>query len=461
MIKTNTEFEKEMTDLLLMFYGHQIEEDVFHVENSEEKLYEKIQFKGKTFEFSFDLPKGDELRKKSLRKRRALFSLYSALEQTENRSLPWGSFTGIRPTALARNAIESGETKEHLITEFLQKEYAFSNEKALLVAKTIKNQRGIIKNDNLIDFYVNIPICPSRCHYCSFISNELEQVKNLVEPYLDCLIKEIRQMRELIAERSLIVRNVYVGGGTPSVLDENQLDRLLNELKFSATEFTVECGRPETITEEKLDVLVKHHVDRICINPQTFSTATLKRIGRKHTVADVLNAYTIAIERGLKVNMDMIVGLPGESPQTIKKSLQSVLDLFPNNITIHTLSLKRGSLLFGNFKQIEFKDFNKLLSFCENKLMNSGYKPYYIYRQKYQIGALENVGFFRDNDICQFNIDSMEDTSSVIAVGAGAITKRVFNYENKIERHANVKFIKDYIERIDEMIEKKKILFKN
>ena len=461
MIKTNTEFEKEMTDLLNMFYGKQVEEDVFHVEICEEKLYERVEIKGKTFEYSFDLPQGDELRKKSLRKRRALFSLYSALEKTENRSLPWGSFTGIRPTALARNAIESGETKEHLITEFLQKEYAFSNEKALLVAKTIKNQRGIIKNDNLIDFYVNIPICPSRCLYCSFISNELKQVKNLVEPYLDCLIKEIRQMRELIAERSLIVRNVYVGGGTPSVLDENQLDRLLNELKFSATELTVECGRPETITESKLDVLVKHHVNRICINPQTFSPSTLKRIGRNHTVADVLKAYSLAIERGLKVNMDMIVGLPGEKPQTIKKTLQSLLELYPNNITIHTLSLKRGSLLFDKFEPIEFKDFNKLLSYCENKLMNSGYKPYYIYRQKYQIGALENVGFFRDNDICQFNIDSMEDTSSVIAVGAGAITKRVFNYENKIERQANVKFIKDYIERIDEMIEKKKILFKN
>lgn len=461
MIKTNTEFEKEMTDLLIMFYGHEIEDEIFHFEFCDDKLHEKVQIREKTYEYSFDLPQGDELHKKSLRKRRALFSLYSALEKTENRSLPWGSFTGIRPTALARNAIESGETKEHLITEFLQKEYSFSNEKALLVSKTIKNQRGIIKNDNLIDFYVNIPICPSRCHYCSFISSELEHVKNLVEPYLDCLIKEIRQMRELIAEKSLIVRNVYVGGGTPSVLNENQLDRLLNELKFSVGEFTVECGRPETITPEKLDVLAKHNVTRICINPQTFSLATLKRIGRKHTVSDVLNAYALAIERGFKVNMDMIVGLPGEKPQTIKKTLKSLLDLNPNNITIHTLSLKRGSILFDKFEPMEFKDYNKLLSYCENELLSHGYKPYYIYRQKYQIGALENVGFFRDNDICQFNIDSMEDTSSILAVGAGAISKRVFNDENKIERQANVKFIQDYIQRIDEMIEKKKILFKN
>ena len=461
MIKTNTEFEKDMTDLLVMFFGENPEEEFCHTEICNGKLFEKIEARGQTFGYEFPLPEGSELKKKSLRKRRALFSLYKTLETLEGRSLPWGSFTGIRPTALARGAVESGEVKEHLIPEFLQEEYAISREKALLVAKTLKNQHGIIRNDNLIDFYVNIPICPSRCLYCSFISNEYDRVKNLIEPYIDCLIKEIREMRKLMSDKALLVRNVYVGGGTPSVLSAEQLDRVLSELSFASTEFTVECGRPETITREKLEVLEKHGVGRICINPQTFSQATLKRIGRNHTKEDVFNAYALALEKGFKVNMDMIIGLPGEKAPTIKKTLSALLDLYPNNITLHTLSLKRGSSLFDSHEPLGFKNLSALLSQCEKILMDSGYKPYYIYRQKYQLGALENVGFFRDNDICQFNIDSMEETASVIAVGAGAISKRVFNLQNRIERQANVKFIQDYIERIDEMIEKKKNLFES
>lgn len=461
MIKTNSEFKKELDDLLIMFYDQDSVMDIVHEEMRAGKLFEIFKCHGKTFEYEYDDPTGSELRQKSLRKRYALLSLYKMLVKMEGRTLPWGSFTGIRPTALARTGIESGETKQHTVTEFLEKEFMISNEKAVLVSKILKNQKGIIRNDHLIDFYVNIPICPSRCLYCSFISNELKQVKNLVEPYIDCVIKEIKAMKKLIFDKALIVRTIYIGGGTPSVLEPSQLDRLLDELTFPVNEFTVECGRPETITKEKLDVLEKHGVTRICINPQTFSDATLKRIGRLHKKADVFNAYALAIEKGFKVNMDFIVGLPGEKAGTITKTLSTLLDLAPNNITLHTLSLKRGSALFENHEQLGFKNLNKVISKCESDLMNAGYKPYYLYRQKYQLGGLENVGFFRDEDLCQFNIDSMEETASIIAVGANAITKRVFSIENRIEREPNVKFIKDYIERVDEMIERKIKLFEN
>lgn len=461
MIETNTEFKKDFEEMLVMFFDRDFDMQIFHEQMRAGKLYEIFKADGKTFEYEFVDPVGSELVQKSLRKRYALLGLYQTLVALTGKTLPWGSFTGIRPTALARHAIESGEAKEYAVTEFLEREFKISHEKASLVSKILKNQRGIIQNDHLVDFYVNIPICPSRCLYCSFISNELSQVKNLIEPYIDCLIKEIRAMKAMIADKALIVRNIYVGGGTPSVLEPQQLDRLLSEVTFPVNEFTVECGRPETITQEKLDVLEKHGVNRICINPQTFSDATLKRIGRKHTKTDVFNAYSLALEKGFKVNMDMIVGLPGEKSAAVKKTLSTLLDLYPNNITIHTLSLKRGSNLFDSHEELGFKNLSKLLSQSENLLMDAGYKPYYLYRQKYQLGGLENVGFFRDNDICRFNIDSMEETSSIIAVGAGAITKRIFSIENRIEREANVKFIKDYIERIDEMIQRKRKLFEN
>ena len=459
MIKTNTEFQKEMEELAVVFYGNDFSVEIVHNEEIYNKLYEKIVVNGENFEFDYPLPEGNQLKTKSIRKRRVLYSLYMVLSKIEKKVLPWGSFTGIRPTALARNLIESGEVKDYLIVEYLQNEYAISYEKALLVSKILKNQKGIIRNDNLVDFYVNIPICPSRCVYCSFISSELSKVNNLVEKYLDCLIKEIKAVRKIITEKSLIVRNVYIGGGTPSVLTAEQLERLLGEVKFSTNEFTVECGRPDTITEEKLDVLKKCGVTRICINPQTFSNMTLKRIGRKHTKEDVFSAYSLAIEKGFKVNMDIIIGLPGEKEFTINKTINTLLDLYPNNLTIHTLSLKRGSDLFFNNEFLGINNIEKILSKAEKTVMNAGYKPYYLYRQKYQLSSLENVGFYRDNDICQFNIDSMEETSTIIAVGAGAITKRVFNLENKIERQANVKFIDDYIKKIDEMIAKKQNLF--
>lgn len=394
-------------------------------------------------------------------KKYSKINLYEALSNYYNKTFEWGSLTGVRPTKVAYKLLESG-TDPVFLKEKLMAEYKISENKAKLIVEIIKNQKSIIKNDNLVDVYVNIPICPSRCKYCSFISAEISAVKDIVESYISSLKKEISAVKELIREKSLIVRSVYVGGGTPSVLSAQQLESLLSELNFNVSEFTVECGRPDTISREKLEVLKKYNVTRICVNPQTFVEKTLKAIGRKHTVKDVLSAYSLAMEFGFDVNIDLIAGLEGETFSNFKKSLNYAIEMAPQNITVHTLAVKRGSNLFdeqekqNNSHELEVK---KMIDFAQDRLFAEGYKPYYIYRQKHTPLGLENVGFSQKGKACLFNIDSMEDTCSIIACGANAVSKRVFHLENRIERNDNVKFLQDYISRIDEMIERKRELF--
>lgn len=461
----NDEIEKDMQDLVNLFYE---EEDhpfsiVHQSEIDGEKLVSKIFVaceEGKK-EYIKDFTVGkniDNLLKKSLTKRHFKNHLYEVLSFVSKKALPWGSLTGVRPTKFARDLVERGEIKPHLISEVLVRDYHVGNDKAKLVVKVLKNQKCIIKNDKLVDLFINIPICPTRCNYCSFISNEFSAVKDKIESYLDCALKELEAMKKVIAEKSYIVRTIYIGGGTPTILSAQQLERLLSHIGFSVTEFTVECGRADTITREKLEILKKYGVSRISINPQTFCESTLKRIGRKTTNKQVFDAYMLAMEYDFVVNMDIIAGLSEERLGIFKRTLNTLLELYPHNITVHTLSVKNAAQIRG--EEIKYKnDVPKMVEFAEKTLTESGYKPYYLYRQKHQVGGLENVGYFRDDHVCIFNIDSMEDTSSVIAIGAGAISKRVFNLENRIERQPNCKFIGDYIDRIDEMIEKKFLFF--
>lgn len=404
----------------------------------------------------FTIPVGlSALREKSVIKSFFKNHLYQVLSSLTKKVLPWGSLTGVRPCKFMREMVERGEIKEHIVPEVLMKEYFVNEDKAKLVYEIMKHQKCIIKNDKLVDLFINIPICPTRCNYCSFISNELCKVADKVDKYLDCLLKELKAVKELIAEKSYIVRTIYIGGGTPTVLTAKQLDRLLGEINYPVSEFTVECGRADTITREKLEILKRHNVNRISINPQTFCETTLKRIGRKQTNKQILEAYMLAMEYDFIVNMDMIAGLPGEKLGIFKRSINTLLELAPQNITVHTLTIKNGAPLKEDKSQISQRDVPKMIDYAESVLQENGYKPYYIYRQKHQIGGLENVGYFRDGHVCIFNIDSMEDVSSIIGVGAGAISKRVFNLENRLERQPNCKFIEDYIARIDEMVEKK------
>lgn len=398
-----------------------------------------------------------ELEQKRYVKRAVKNQLYNILSKKFNKTLPWGSLTGIRPTKVGYELLESGVDK-YFIKEALMKDYNVSESKALLVAQIIKNQTCIIKNDNLVDLYINIPFCPSKCSYCSFISSEYKQVEKIIPDYINALIKEIRATKKLIEEKTYIVKTIYIGGGTPTVLSASDLELILQELTFGVNEFTVECGRPDTITKEKLDVLQKYGVTRISINPQTFVDSTLKRIGRKHSTEDVINAYKLALNYNFSINMDLIAGLPGESLRGFKKSIQTVLDLYPDNITIHTLAIKKGSTLALEDTKNENEITEKMVTFGQEQMTKSGYKPYYMYKLKNQNAGLENVGFFREK-VCQFNIDSMEETATILACGANAITKRVYVDENRIERQANVKFATDYISRIDEMITRKRELF--
>ncbi len=466
----NEEYLVEFQDLAKLFGVEEVSDEelsLVHAETQQGEEFESVfnlikdgGAKEYSFKYQVDL-KLSPLRQKSYRKRKVQNQLYTILNKELGRSLPWGSLTGVRPTKFARDLIEYGEIKEsYLVPEILNRDYFVSMDKARLVGQIIKNQKGIIRNDNLIDLYINIPICPTRCVYCSFISSELSKVAGKVEKYIDCIIKEIDCVKEIIKNKSFIVRNIYMGGGTPSVLTASQLDRVLGQINFPVNEFTVECGRPDTITPEKLDVLKKQGVTRISINPQTFCEATLKRIGRKQKNVEVLQAYTYALERDFIVNMDIIAGLPGEKLGIFKRTVNTLLELQPHNITVHTLSIKNGSSLSNENEKVDDKDVLKMLDYAEEALYKNGYKPYYLYRQKNQLKGLENVGYYRDDYACMFNIESMEETNTIIGIGAGAISKRIFNLERKLERLPNVKFIEDYIDRFDEMLEKKREFFK-
>ncbi len=464
MIITDTEEMKYELQPLLDYFQTDVTIEFFATEE-QGKINNRFcydpQGQNHIYQYSFLIDENlTDLHKKSLKKRITKNQLYTILSKELNKTLPWGSLTGVRPTKLARDLIEYGEMKAYTVAEILERDYFVSKDKAELVANIMKNQKCIIRNDNLVDLYVNIPICPTRCSYCSFISSELSMVKDMVDKYIEVLIKELNAVKEIIKQKAYIVRTIYIGGGTPSVLTAKQLEKLLQELNFPVTEFTVECGRADTITSEKLEVLKNNGVTRISINPQTFCEATLKRIGRKQKNSEVLNAYQLALEKNFIVNMDLIAGLPGEKLGIFKRTINTAIELFPDNITVHTLSLKKGSLLYDEQEKVHIKDVEDMIKYASSTLEKNGYKPYYIYRQKHQLSGLENVGYYRDNSVCIFNIDSMEETNTIIGVGANAISKRVYNIENKIERQANVKFLKDYIERIDDIIEKKKEFFK-
>lgn len=387
---------------------------------------------------------------------------YDCLSAHYEKNMPWGALTGIRPTKLAFELSMAGNNIFE-VRNILQERYRVSFEKANLAIKVLLNQKSLDYDENEVCLYINIPFCTSKCSYCSFISAEIDKIKQYVSPYVDCLIKEIKETLTLIYKKHYWVKAIYIGGGTPTSLPLEELDRLLDSLVFpyDIKEFTVEAGRPDTITKEKLDILKKHNVTRISVNPQTFNDAILKKIGRNHTSAQTFEAYKLACNYDFKINMDLIAGLPGDTLKGFKETVNTALELAPDNLTIHTLALKRASEFAIKNEDIFKKPLTeKMIDYAEETIEKSGYEPYYLYRQKNQVGNLENVGYFFGDSKCVFNIDSMEEKSTILACGANAISKRIFPRENRIERHANIKDIPIYIERIDEMIEKKKELFK-
>lgn len=391
-------------------------------------------------------------------KKKAKALLYKVLSKKTGKSFKYGALTGIRPTKLFYDLLN-----EHKVLckvrRILKNEYFVSKDAINLLESIVKNQ-NYVKNDSIVDLYINIPFCTSKCYYCSFISMPLAKCKQYVKPYIDALKQDILDALGIIEKNRYSIGSIYMGGGTPTALSADELEEILKLLP-KVNEFTVECGRPDTITKDKLEVLEKYGVTRISVNPQTFNDKTLKEIGRNHTSAETEEIYNLARKFSFDINMDLIAGLGNESFNDFKFSLDKALSFKPDNITVHTLCKKRASSLNLDGGETSGQDeVEKMVEYSIKQIIGNGYLPYYLYKQKNAIANLENIGYAKPGKFCEFNIDSMEEIRTIIACGANAISKKYTIKSNRIERFAFVKEPKEYIERLDEALIKRRELFK-
>lgn len=407
---------------------------------------------------------GDALLEKRYHKRLIKQTLYDALTAATGKTPPWGSLTGIRPTRLLYEAMGRGLTLSEAEEE-TREQFSVREDKAELLKEIVSVQMEMPQPENTdVDLYVGIPFCVSRCAYCSFLSGEVGKGKEL-PPYVEALEKEIGATLSLMEEKGLSPRAFYMGGGTPTALSAEQLERVLAACQpfiRKAREVTVEAGRPDTIDRDKLSVIRTAGAGRISINPQTMHDETLVRIGRRHTTAQTEKAYALAREAGFHhINMDLIAGLPGENLDMFRQTLEWSRALSPESLTVHTLSIKRSSLLHLWEAQLPDGDMVGDMVDCGRREAKArGMRPYYLYRQKYMAGNLENVGYALPGHECLYNVDMMEETGHVLAVGAGAISKRVDVKKGRIERAPNVSDVSHYIARTDEMIRRKADLWR-
>lgn len=401
-------------------------------------------------------------------------TLYTKLSAQLNKTLPWGYLTGVRPSKIAYTLLEKGADREQILEEFTKK-HLVSEKKAQLALQVAQTEKSILEKmdyKNGYSLYIGIPFCPTTCLYCSFTSYSLAAYQSKVQPYLEALLKEMKYVSEALRGRRL--DTVYFGGGTPTTLSAGQLDMLLTELErqfdlSACRELTVEAGRPDSITYEKLCVLKAHHVDRISINPQTMNQQTLDLIGRRHTVEQIEEAFALAGKAGLdNINMDMILGLPGENKEMVQHTLEKIKALAPESLTVHSLAIKRAAALNiwrEKYLDLQMDNSDEIVSMAADYAHQMGHQPYYMYRQKNMAGNFENVGYSKPGLECIYNILIMEEKQTIIAMGAGASTKIVFQNETeggqagRIERIENVKDVTNYIQRIDEMIERKRKFF--
>ncbi len=389
-------------------------------------------------------------------------SFYRAALRSGKPQPVWGSLTGIRPGKLLSNLLESGLDEAAALKSFRQ-DYDVSPERAALCLDTahagLSCQRSLQERD--ICLYVGIPFCPTRCSYCSFVSQSVQKSMKLIPRYLEALHQEIKATGAVVGKLGLRPIALYLGGGTPTTLSARQLDDLFKQLKdafdFGALrEITVEAGRPDTITAEKLLVLKSHGVTRVSVNPQTMDDEVLEAIGRKHTAQDVLDALDLVRSAdGFQVNMDLIAGLPKDTYEGFKRTLDSVVALSPENITVHTLALKKGSeIMLGDIRRPSAQEVGEMLDYGNRALFSAGYKPYYLYRQKYMSGGFENVGWQRSDTENIYNICIMEELCSIISMGGGASTKLCVG-GGRIERMFDPKYPTEYIENIDKIVSEK------
>ncbi|HBI64893.1 MAG TPA: coproporphyrinogen dehydrogenase HemZ [Clostridiales bacterium] len=364
----------------------------------------------------------------------------------------WGALTGVRPAKFARSFLEQGMTPAEVAALMTETYHVTPARRALAIrcaglALDYKNKQ----NPRDISVYIGIPFCPSRCSYCSFVSHDIERAGALMADYLDTLCAEIIHTGEILRQADLHIVSMYIGGGTPTTLSAEQLERLLSTVESAfdlhdLTEFTVEAGRPDTITEQKLRTLARHGVGRISINPQSMNDAVLEKIGRKHSAQQVLDAYHLARSIGFDaINMDTIAGLDGDTPDSFARTMDALIALEPENITVHTLAAKRGAEQHDRARNVRKQDtVRQMLDIAAKKLTAAGYSPYYLYRQKFMAGGFENVGWCRLGYECRYNIYMMEELHTIVSLGAGGMTKLVDADGKKIQRMNNPKYPYEY-----------------
>ena len=377
----------------------------------------------------------------------------------------WGALSGVRPTKLTTRCLLAGGTPKEADRLLEQTFFVSPERRKLCVAAsgfTVQAARLLEPGD--VSVYVGIPFCPTRCAYCSFVSQTAGSAGKLLSPYLDCLLREVETVGETLRRTGKHVRTLYIGGGTPTVLSAEQIRLLMEQInrhfdRSRLIEYTVEGGRPDTLDLEKLTLIRSLGANRMSINPQTMNDRVLENVGRRHTAADVERAFGQAVSAGFtSINMDLIAGLPGDDPAGFADSLDRVLALKPSNVTVHTLALKKGADLFANRGGLPSQEaVETMVRHANETLTARGYAPYYLYRQKYMSGSLENVGWCRDGDLCLYNIYMMEELHSILALGGGAVSKRMLS-ETKLERQCNPKYPKEYVERIEDILRAKREL---
>ncbi len=479
---TNESFEQDIRPLLKSFFPKEEQQVFFGALDTEQMdftymlsgIWEEERFVLTLYKDSdVSSPVRTEVQQVALSDRkkyrdeikRAVYRMLSAETGT---SLPWGTLTGIRPVKQVLERLEAGDS-EASIDAFLQEEYYCSEEKralSLAVARKENELLTAIDYKNSYSLYVGIPFCPTTCLYCSFTSYPLARFGHQTGAYVEALKKEIKASAKLLSEKRLAT--VYFGGGTPTALSAEELREVIRAVKEyfpteQAVEWTVEAGRPDTITTEKLRMLYDEGITRISINPQTMNQKTLDVIGRRHTTEDIVRAYEEARRIGFdNINMDLIIGLTGENAADVEETLRRIGEMSPDSVTVHTLALKRAARLNIEKEQYQGKEavqVGDMLAASVRFAKENDYAPYYLYRQKNMEENLENVGYARAGKEGLYNILIMEEKHTILALGAGGSTKLVFSGGERIERSENVKSLKDYLERTEEMIERKQAFF--
>ena len=411
---------------------------------------------------------------KNLVKNMVKAAFFDLMSRRFNANTGWGILTGIRPVKIVHDLMDAGFEDTAEIQAYLKKHYRVSEEKIQLAMKVAGHERAILRQDHeRVSVYLCIPFCATRCLYCSFPSNPMKQKGHLVPAYLEAMVREIGTIGKYLEESGRVVDCVYIGGGTPTSLSESEFEMLLGAVDRylvrplsvavgGLLEYTVEAGRPDTITEKKLRDMKRYGVSRVCINPQTMSDATLRRIGRSHDAGAVVEAFELAREIGFEViNTDLIVGLPGETVGDVVHTAEMIRALRPENITVHTLAVKRASRLneergaYERGLEAAMLQVDAMYEAALNAFGEAGYEAYYLYRPKNMVGNLENVGLTLPGHECLYNIRMMGDRHSIVAIGAGSVSKLVSRLDGRVERLANAKGVEDYISRIDLLINHK------